>query len=164
MANSNDFKHTGLAIFFAFLFSSIFYFIYNALFKFFVGFYAQYDPTFAQGIGALILVVFGSNVFSFLSGSISSIQIFPKANRDGIFYGLSTVIVMAWIYSVMVEISRNSWSLFVVIILTLVSAITIYVIRIPLKNKVDQRFVLHEEDLNETHVHNLRNKPSKKTF
>src|SRR6266851_5343748 len=92
--------HTGWAIAFSVVAAIFFYVIYQFLFALIIDAYASYDPSFATGLGALVLFVFGSNVLAFLSGAVVARKAFPKANTIGLFYGLATLLVAFAVLSV----------------------------------------------------------------
>jgi hypothetical protein len=131
-----EYKKTGLAIFSSTIIAIFFYIIYRALFTFIVSIYSIYNPSFGNGIGALILIVLGSNIFSFLSASACVKKIFPLANMDGIFYGLASLLVFMLLISIMFELNKNDYSLLVILIQCLVVGLTIYAIRFPLTNNI----------------------------
>lgn len=137
MSNPIEYKRTGLAIFSSTIIAIVFYIVYRALFTFIVSIYSSYDPSFGHGIGALILIVLGSNIFSFLSASACVKQLFPLANMDGIFYGLASLLVFMLLINIMAELNRNKYSFLVISIQFLVVILTIYAIRFPLKNNID---------------------------
>lgn len=134
MIREQKFKGTGLAIFLAVLMVPLFYYVYRALFNAVILLYSKYDPSIAHGLGAFILTVFGSSVFSFLSASVSTIKIFPAANKEGVFYGLSSLLVFMTILSILTEVNKLVPHMSKIVVTSLVCLITIYIIRIPLRN------------------------------
>ncbi len=134
MTESKKYKGTGWAIFFALLTAPLFYYFYELLFNAVISFYSKYDPSFSYGLGALIFKGFGSNIFSFLSASASVVKAFPEANKEGIFYGLSSLIIFMAIISFLAEIKKFDWSLTVVIVNALICILTVFAIRIVLTN------------------------------
>ena len=123
-------KHTGWAISVALAAAIFFYVLYRMLFTFVIGAYASYDPSFATGFGALVLLVFGSNVLSFLSGAIVARRAFPQASAVGLFYGLATLLVFLGVAAVVREMIRPDGSLIVASVNVAVIAITIFAVRV----------------------------------
>lgn len=132
--NSQDtfpvsYKNTGWAILVTFVAWAIFYTLYRILFTFVVAAYAKYDPSFATGIGALILLVFGTNILGILSAVIVTLKIFPRANQTGMFYGISSLIIILGGYSIIKEFTRYDSSWFVVILNVVIILASITVVR-----------------------------------
>ena len=127
-------KNTGWAILVALIGSLVFYVIYRMLFTFIVALYAKYDPGFASGTGALILLVFGANARGFLSGAVVARKLFPRASGQGMFYGLASLLVAMGIFSILAEMTRYDSSWVVAIITVLVIVVTIFAIRFVLLN------------------------------
>jgi hypothetical protein len=125
-------KNTGWAIFVSVFLAFAFYFIYRVLFTFVIASYAKYDPSFASGIGALIFMVFGTNVLAFMSGSIIAKRLFPKASRTGMFYGLATLLVVIGAMAILNEMSQNDPSIIVISSNLIVLAVTVFVLKITL--------------------------------
>jgi hypothetical protein len=123
-------KNTGWAIGVAVGAAVFFYIVYQLLFRFVIGAFASYDPSFATGFGALTLLVFGSNVLAFLSGAVVSRRIFPKSNTAGLFYGLATLLVTLTVLSVLLEMVRPDGTWLAAIITVVVNAITILAVRV----------------------------------
>ncbi len=125
-------QHTGWAILTAIALSLVFYALYRMLFTFVVGIYASYDPRFASGLGALVLVVFGSNILGFLSGTVVARRLFTRASGIGLFYGLATALVIICLISILTEMGRYDWSLVAVAVNLLITGISIMVVKITL--------------------------------
>ena len=122
-------KNTGWAIIVAVIAAFFFYIAYWLLFTFVVGVYAAYDQSFSTSLGALVLVVFGSNVLAFASGAIVARKAFPRANPTGLFYGLATLLIALAAIMLLRELARPDWSWVVIAINVAVAAITIFVVR-----------------------------------
>ena len=137
MSQPIEYKNTGLAIFSAASIAILFFIIYRALFAFIVSIYSSYNPSFGYGIGAFILIVLGSNIFSFLSATACVKKLFPLANMDGIFYGLASLLVFMLLINIVSELNRNDYSLLNIFIQGLVVGLTIYAIRFPLTNNIN---------------------------
>jgi len=123
-------KHTGWAIAIAILAAVFFYVVYHLLFTFIIGAYASYDPSFATGFGALILLVFGSNVLAFLSGAVVARKAFPKANAIGLFYGLATLLVTLGAIAALREAGRPDGNWMIAAVNIIVIGITILAVRV----------------------------------
>lgn len=114
-------RNTGLAIVISVVATIVFYVLYKLMFTLFVSFYASYDPSFSSGLGALILIVFGSNVLAFVSGAAVSRQFFPRASSHGVFYSLSSLIVMLALVSIISELSRPNSSIVIILLHILIT-------------------------------------------
>jgi hypothetical protein len=107
----------------------VFYVVYKILFGILLELYAGYDRSFSRGLGALVLMVFATNVLGFMSGAITARKIFPAANPDGMFYGLSTFLIIMGVLQVVSDMSRYGSSLAVIIINAIVIALSIAAVR-----------------------------------
>ena len=123
-------KHTGWAIAVALVAAVFFYVGYRLLFTFIIGTYASYDSSFGAGFGALVLLVFGSNVLAFLSGAVVARKAFPSANVIGLFYGLATLLVALGAVAVLREIGGPDGNWVVAAVNVIVIAMTIFAVRV----------------------------------
>lgn len=130
-------RHTGWAILFALIGSIIFYVIYRILFTFVIAAYASYDSGFGSGLGALVFLVFGSTALGCMSGAVIARKLFPRANSIGLFYGLSSLLVVSGVLSVFVELSRYDYSWPVIAINVAVIAVSIFLVRFVLIDNDD---------------------------
>lgn len=130
-------RHTGWAILFALIGSIIFYVIYRILFTFVIAAYASYDPRFGSGLGALVLLVFGSTALGCLSGTVVAQKLFPRASSIGLFYGLSSLLVVSGVLSTFVELNRYDYSWMVIAINIAVIAVSIFLVRFVLIDNDD---------------------------
>jgi hypothetical protein len=126
----NGGKHTGWAIAVAVAAAAFFYGIYWLLFAFIIGAYASYDPSFATGFGALVLLGFGPNVLGLLSGATVARKAFPQANAAGLFYGFATLLVALTVLAVLREFGRPEGTWAVVAVNLVITAITIFAVRV----------------------------------
>ena len=123
-------QRTGWATFVAILFAFAFYLLYRILFTFVIAAYANYDPSFATGIGALVLLTFGTNALGFLSGAAVARKIFPRANAHSMYYGLATFLVVLTAISVLAEMARYDGTWFVALVNVVVTIVTIFVLKL----------------------------------
>lgn len=122
-------QNTGWAIAAAITLSFIFYVIYRILFSLVVSAYASYDPSFGAGLGAFVLLGPGPSVLAMLSGATTAKNLFPRANTTGLFYGMSTFMIVAGGLQILGEIGRPDASLLIIIILSATIFISIAAIR-----------------------------------
>lgn len=120
--------HTGAAIVVAIVVSIIFYTLYRLLFSFVVGTYASYDPAFANGIGSLVLIAFGSSVLALVAGVAAARKLFPRADATGLFYGVATFVTLDGILTVFRELGRIDGNWIFVAIDILVAAVSVFAI------------------------------------
>ena len=122
---STESKYTGWAIALALIATIFFYLIYQFLFLLIVYSYASYDRSFATGLGALLLLVIGSNVLASMSSMIVTHKVFPKADRAGLFYGVATTLALLTCFGVAKELNQEdgNWVPMVVQIITLVLSV-----------------------------------------
>lgn len=129
-------KRTGWAIAVALVATVFFYIVYGLLFEFIVQAYASYDPSFATGVGALVLLVFGSHVLAFVSGATLAHRVFPQASATGLFCGLTTLLVFFAAMSVMREAVQADGSWIAAAVNVTVVAITIFALRLLLLRSI----------------------------
>ena len=120
--NPIKYQRTGLAIIVSLALVFCFFLLYMQLFGFIVSIYADYDPSFGTGFGALILLVLAPNVLSFLSAAVVSKQFFPHANRVVLFYGLTIILVLMFLGVVVGELQRQDTDSFTLSVILLIDA------------------------------------------
>lgn len=118
-------KNTGWAIVTSIGLSVVFYVVYRILFSFVVAAYATFDPSFSSGLGALILLGPGPSVLAMLSGAVTAKTLFKRANNVGLFYGMSTFMVVMGGLQTIVELGRpdSSWVVVIILLVTIVASI-----------------------------------------
>jgi hypothetical protein len=122
-------RRTGLAIIVAVTLTFVFYIFYYLLFRGVVSLYAAYDPSFGAGLGALVLLVFGTSVLSCISGAVTSAKLFPHASREGMFYGIATLLTVGSAFGVLNTVAEYEANALVIGIQVAVWAATLYCVR-----------------------------------
>ena len=136
LANQKKYKYTWLAILLSIVASALFYVLYKYVFTFFVEAFAEYDTSYATGIGAFILIAVAPSLIGSLSGVIVAMSIFKSANPDGVFYTISTLLVLgSAMTAISAFINEDIPTLFTPVPL-IIAAATIYVIRLYLVLRV----------------------------
>jgi hypothetical protein len=128
-----DVARTALAIVAAAIAMTLFYYVNRVLFDFVVAAYKFYDPSFVAGIGAIVFMGLGTNTLGTIFGVAVTKRIFPRASSRGVYYGLSTIIIISGLTFLEQKATSSDGKLAIAWINFAIIAVTIYALKLFLR-------------------------------